>query len=323
MEDQGAGEQIGGVETGSMNRGERVEMRVAGKTITVLLVMILMMASMARSQPLPPVKMVQQQPAPEMSYRQAQRAVKTALQYAIAMYYSTAPVDQNSVRLTQGTLEFDAKGEHFTIPLMGLRKLTVQCVSIGGRIYGCFVDEEGNKGKYGEMFLQKYNVKMKKSALDFGPASIDDGGMCPHALNHDECMNSAAQFAAALNSLHIYALRPTTPEDDFHKQATAWLALTTKPAMPDAVRVRRLMAEDAIKNQKPEKALTYYEQALDEYSTWPEGWFNAALVAGELGLYSDATDYMQNYLELVPDAKDAQSARDQLEIWKIKAQEKH
>ena len=82
------------------------------------------------------------------------------------------------------------------------------------------------------------------------------------------------------------------------------------------------MAEDAIKNQKPEKALTYYEQALDEYSTWPEGWFNAALVAGELGLYSDATDYMQNYLELVPDAKDAQSARDQLEIWKMKAREK-
>jgi hypothetical protein len=31
---------------------------------------------------------------------------------------------------------------------------------------------------------------------------------------------------------------------------------------------------------------------------------------------------LQNYLELVPDAKDAQAARDQLEIWKMKAREK-
>jgi hypothetical protein len=31
---------------------------------------------------------------------------------------------------------------------------------------------------------------------------------------------------------------------------------------------------------------------------------------------------MQNYLELVPDAKDAQAARDYLEIWKVQAQEK-
>jgi hypothetical protein len=35
MEDQGTGEEVGGVETGSMNRGARIEMRVAGKIITV------------------------------------------------------------------------------------------------------------------------------------------------------------------------------------------------------------------------------------------------------------------------------------------------
>jgi len=45
-------------------------------------------------------------------------------------------------------------------------------------------------------------------------------------------------------------------------------------------------------------------------------------VAGELGRYDDAVDDMQNYLELVPDAKDAQTARDQMEMWKIRAQTK-
>jgi tetratricopeptide (TPR) repeat protein len=125
-----------------------------------------------------------------------------------------------------------------------------------------------------------------------------------------------------LNSLHIYALGPTLPEDDFHKQALAWRALATKPALPDAVRVRRMMAEDAIKNKKPEDALRYYEQGIESYPMWPQGWFNAAVVAGELGRYDDAVEYMQNYLELVPDAKDAQTARDQMEMWKIRAQTK-
>ena len=285
-------------------------MRLAGKSITVLLAMILTMASMARSQ---------QQPAPEMSYRQAQRAIKTAMQYAMVGYYSLAPVDQNSVRLTQGTLEFDAKSEHFTIPFIGLRKLTATYWSVGGQTYNSLVDEEGNKGKYGENFLQKYNVKMKKSTLYFGG---NKDGICSQAQNHDECMNAAAQFASALNSLHIYALRPTPPEDDFHKQALAWRALATKPALPDAVRVRRMMAEDAIKNKKPEDALRYYEQGIESYPMWPQGWFNAAVVAGELGRYDDAVEYMQNYLELVPDAKDAQTARDQMEMWKIRAQTK-
>jgi regulator of sirC expression with transglutaminase-like and TPR domain len=83
-----------------------------------------------------------------------------------------------------------------------------------------------------------------------------------------------------------------------------------------------MMAEDSIKNKKPGDALMYYEQALEAYPSWPEGWFNAALVAGELGRYDDAVDDMQNYLELVPNAKDAQAARDQMEMWKVKAQEK-
>ena len=84
-----------------------------------------------------------------------------------------------------------------------------------------------------------------------------------------------------------------------------------------------MMAEDALKNQRPKDALKYYQQGLDIYSLWPEGWFNAALLASELNRYADAVEYMQNYLLLVPDASDARAARDRLEMWKIKAQEKN
>ena len=47
---------------------------------------------------------------------------------------------------------------------------------------------------------------------------------------------------------------------DFHQQAAAWRALATKPPLPDAVRIRRIAAEDAIKNNSPNAALKYYEE---------------------------------------------------------------
>ena len=67
----------------------------------------------------------------------------------------------------------------------------------------------------------------------------------------------------------------------------------------------------------------YYEKALQSYPTWPQGRFNAALIASELGLYAEAVEHMQSYLELVPDAADSPSARDQILIWQHRAGEQH
>jgi regulator of sirC expression with transglutaminase-like and TPR domain len=83
--------------------------------------------------------------------------------------------------------------------------------------------------------------------------------------------------------------------------------------------VRRLLAEDAVKNNKPVEALNDYEIGLQSYPTWPEGHFNAALIAAELNDYANAIEHMQSYLELVPTAPDAQAARDQITIWQHKA----
>ena len=62
-----------------------------------------------------------------------------------------------------------------------------------------------------------------------------------------------------------------------------------------------------------------YEIGLQFSPTWPEGHFNAALIAAELNDFADAVDHMQSYLELVPNAADAQAAHDQLTIWQHKA----
>ena len=86
-----------------------------------------------------------------------------------------------------------------------------------------------------------------------------------------------------------------------------------------ALLILRLAAEDAIKRQKPDEALNDYELGIEADPTWAQGWFNAALLAGELGFFADAADHMQSYLELVPNAADAQAAHDQLTIWQHKA----
>ena len=108
---------------------------------------------------------------------------------------------------------------------------------------------------------------------------------------------------------------------EFPQQAAAWRAMATKPPIPEGVRLQRLLAEDALKKNQPEDALDHYENGLLAYPTWPQGWFNAALIAAELGRYADAVEKMQAYLELMPEAQDAQSARDQIAIWQYKAKQ--
>ena len=66
----------------------------------------------------------------------------------------------------------------------------------------------------------------------------------------------------------------------------------------------------------------YYETGLEKDPLWPEGYFNAAMVAGSVQMYALAAEHMERYLLLMPNAPDAQTARDQIDIWKMKAQEK-
>jgi tetratricopeptide (TPR) repeat protein len=137
-----------------------------------------------------------------------------------------------------------------------------------------------------------------------------------------DCVQKAQTFAAAFNALRAFARDPNAPLRTFTQRAAAWRALATKPPIPDEVRVQRMMAEDAFKANKPDEALHYYEAGVLLYPTWPEGNFNAALIAGDLGYYAAAIEHMQAYLELVPEAADAQAARDKILIWQTKAKEK-
>jgi tetratricopeptide (TPR) repeat protein len=136
-----------------------------------------------------------------------------------------------------------------------------------------------------------------------------------------DCQHAAESFAAAFNVLRAFAIDTNSPLRNFAQRAAAWRALATKPPIPEEVNVQRLMAEDAIKENKPDEALNYYEDGIELYPTWPEGNFNAALIAAEQKYYADAIEHMQAYLELVPNAADAQAAHEKILIWQVKSKQ--
>lgn len=130
----------------------------------------------------------------------------------------------------------------------------------------------------------------------------------------------AQAFASALNRLRSAARgEDQEPQGSswlvFQQKAAAWRALAAKPAISEEVRRHRLLAEHAVAEKQFDAAVEEYEAGLEIDPTWPEGHFNSALLCAELGYHSEALHHMRAYLELVPDAQDAQQARDQMIIW--------
>jgi tetratricopeptide (TPR) repeat protein len=151
-------------------------------------------------------------------------------------------------------------------------------------------------------------------------------------------MNAAQAFANALNTLRLYArnfdpTRGLPPPcylardeqariwAEFQKRAVAWRALPAKPPISDDVKQHRLLAEDAYQQKQFDTAAAEYEAGLEIDPLWAQGHFNAAVIYGELKDYDDAVWHMRCYLELVPDAPDAQESRDQMLLWQGKAKQ--
>lgn len=232
--------------------------------------------------------------AGSMTLWQARRAVVANLTAPGMSSHFTA--DRDTVRFTLDGFEFDGKRrggkrEHFKVDLKTLEPVS----AVYGRMSGI--------------------SRLKDEA----------GRDLPPPLNYLELRPDPAgvitSLAAALNCLRAFAGSAGDPLRTFTQQAAAWRALPSKPPIPEIVRTQRLLAENAVKEKMPEKALHHYETGIEFYPTWPQGNFNAALIAAELGYFAEAIEHMQSYLELAPDAADAQSARDQLAIWQYKERE--
>lgn len=135
--------------------------------------------------------------------------------------------------------------------------------------------------------------------------------------------STADNFKAALDFLSVQSRQEQIAKNaaDFEKfktQAAEWRALAIKPAMPETAHEHQVLAEYAFKQKDTLKAISEYMAALDIFPCWPEGQFNLAALAGENKMYQWAILHMKEYLELVPDAPDAQAGRDSIVVWRDK-----
>lgn len=164
------------------------------------------------------------------------------------------------------------------------------------------------------------NCTKKPCRIGFLNSSRDSYG-------HDEIPRSyfrdrivAEQFAAAMNRMiweHSQE-RQQQRHAAFEATVASWQTSAVKPPIPDAAHDHHVLAENAVREKSFDKAIDEYEAALETFPTWPEDQFNLALICSETGDYDCAVEHMQDYLELVPNAPDAQAAKDKLIIWKDK-----
>lgn len=193
---------------------------------------------------------------------------------------------------------------------------------------GCLLCSPKQGKEYEQVRTFKFSALAHISAMPCGKKSgafgVSDGRRwLGNGLTFWYSAQEAQEFADVLNRLASAANGNDSASQaeqfqQFKQQADQWRALAVKPAMPEDARVHKVLAENAVEEKNFDKATNEYEAALKIFPTWPEGQFNAALLSGQAQDYSEAILHMQCYLELVPDAPNAQDAKDKLIIWRDK-----
>jgi tetratricopeptide (TPR) repeat protein len=277
----------------------------------------------------------QQTVAPAMSVCQARRAIVTEVQRTILSKWRLISTP-TGVEFNVGELMFQAEPSWYkklfpsgtySVDLKTLGEVTEVIADKGADEGQCSLRVDGRDPLRGKsyVYLEGNARKNLSSASILG------------FLAWGKTENAQA-FADSMNVLRLYArnfdsssgLPPPcfTGKDEqariwveFQKRAAAWRALPSKPPISDEVNKHWLLAEDELKEKHFDAALTEYEAALEIDPLWPVGQFNAAMLNGELKNYDDAVWHMRCYLELTPNASDAQSAHDQMLLWQAKAEQ--
>lgn len=142
----------------------------------------------------------------------------------------------------------------------------------------------------------------------------------------NEAIRDQRRFQSAL----IFLARKTQEEmeakaaanlEEFKPKAAQWRQLAVKPEMPEEAHRHQVLAENAYQAKDVPKTIAEYEAALRADPLWPEGHYNLAMLAAEIGGrpgYDIAIFHMQSYLELAPDAPDARAAKDSIIVWEDK-----
>jgi tetratricopeptide (TPR) repeat protein len=177
-------------------------------------------------------------------------------------------------------------------------------------------DGVGSKGRF--VFL---NFKGGDAIINKTGLTVAQSGL-KHLWLQFDSDDAALQFASATEWFTMHLRDPVVEHlgggELPAQQVAAWRAAGSKVALPDQALRHKVLAKYAFREEDFQKAADEYEAALAIYPTWPKGQFACAAIEGELKDYYDAIAHMKAYLELVPNAPNAEKAKEQIWIWQDK-----
>ena len=140
-------------------------------------------------------------------------------------------------------------------------------------------------------------------------------------------VDDAYRFADALNSLicdskgaaELRQWQWDSSIQSLRARAAQWRIQPGQGDIPEQARDEQILAKQAIDEKDMVGVILHYQNALDVYPMLPKAWFNSALAYEQIGAYTEAAEFMKVYVELVPDAPDAQEARAKVVVWEDKA----
>lgn len=102
----------------------------------------------------------------------------------------------------------------------------------------------------------------------------------------------------------------------FKEKAAQYRASKIKPQVSEAQRKFIVQANAFTQKKEYAEAIARYNKAIElDPVSYPEAYFNLALLSAQENRFKSAIGYMGKYLLLAPDAKDARSAQDKIYEW--------
>ncbi|MBN1904676.1 MAG: tetratricopeptide repeat protein [Deltaproteobacteria bacterium] len=230
------------------------------------------------------------------------------------------PVIQPDMTYTAALNDLQSAALSFKIysttgPFTPVRAITNIFVNENGKVRWEFKPEPGKPGAV-EMSLLTPGLDF--AVNDWGPSwkiTLPDfmvSGSLP------ELKKASDNLYFIKNTLENLAEKQNKLLLSFEPIAAEYRSLTVKPEITEEQ--RRLIVQANASAQKKEfaMAIDLYIKALElDPTSYPEAYFNLALLYEKQCLYTFAITNMKQYLMLVPDSKDARSTRDKIYEWEL------
>jgi hypothetical protein len=138
---------------------------------------------------------------------------------------------------------------------------------------------------------------------------------CVRIADSDRRESCARALANYLYALRERATFIRQSDVRFQEALAKYGASGSRPELPEEARRFKVQAELAVSEKRFVDAISGYVMSVRAAPWWAEGYYNLALLNGELKVYEEAVRMMKRFLALEPRSPLARAAQDQIYRW--------